>query len=263
MEPIIFIDNQPERGAYQRFQKAVKMLNLMKQAGMILTEDYFNSEVEIRNNLSRYDFPTLQMSMDTAAWPLSKGVEENDLFIGTSGCIYIDHRVSTQTDVIPLRYPNPQQFTNAVNTGSTKDLYSLYNGRWSYQVGPTVFIPGQSTRLFLQIPMAQQSLAGITNATEIHGNQLISMVPNVVISGKGTNKLVLDFQTFAGWAGASLINGEQNVISFFFRGFTIQNGAGMADYFTGARNLEKEFSEWFAKNKTNLEAVNFLQQPGA
>lgn len=231
-----FIDATRARAAFERIQDVAAKLNTVFGADLIVNQDYFLSEQEIDNNTSTYTFQTWQKVIDTniAQFPLQKGVNDNDAFVGIAGQLTIDNRVSGQSNVVPQTYVNVNHFT-AANTGDAQDLWSFYNATWSLQIGRTVFIPGMSTRDFMYVPETQQSLA--TNLSEYTGSKLFEFDPYPVLSGRADNKLQLEVPLYAGWAGAALTG--QNIVGFRMNGVTIQNGAGFVKFFTGGESIDR------------------------
>lgn len=252
--PVFYMDPSRARAAYELIKNVIGKINTMTDAQIIVSESFLNSEQVIQNNKSVYDFKILQQDMPDDR-PLNRGVQDNDVFIAFGGRLLIDHRVIGNTNVIPLTYPNQFTFT-AANTGAVADLYSLYNGQISYQVGSTVFQSGESSRFMLDIPRTQKS--GVLNESEYHGISLKNFDPYLVMSGKATNKLKLEIGLYAGWAGASIVDTEENVMSMFFDGVTLENGAGYVNYLTGVADLEAEWQAWTEKNPK--QAMLFRQQ---
>ncbi|HEY0843698.1 hypothetical protein [Methylotenera sp.] len=234
-------DTTRARAAYDTILARVAEINGVFDTGMIVNEDYFLSEQLISDSKTVYKFDVLAQTMDAdrQSWPNQKGVQNNDIFIGLCMLMTIDHREEGKSNILPQTYPNPYQFT-AANTGNFEDLYAFYSGNWGLTVGSRVYIPNMSTRLFLDVPQTQQSLAANANGSQFNGNKLVELDPYPVLSGKADNKLTLNINTYEDFAAAALAGQGQNVVSFFMKGITVQNGANFADFVTGMKSITRE-----------------------
>jgi len=245
MNPVLFVDNTRERAALVRLATMANKLNEIFAANILVQPGYYLGEVAISNQASQYNFPTQVNQVNAEDFPLTKVPDQNDVFIGIEAELSIDNRTPGSTLVYPQRYVNPFAFT-AANTGNATHLQAFFNGTWSYQVGSTVFIQGQTTRRFLLVPNTQQSSAN--NQSAYDGARLVPQDGYIVISGKSTSKLQVNIIAPAGMAAAG-INGTQNVLSFFMQGYTLQNGAGFARFFSGDISVEQYEAMYIEANK--------------
>lgn len=243
--PVLFVDTTRERAAQTRLAEMANKLNEIFAANILVQPGYYLGEAEINNNTSTYTFVTQSNQVDNAAFPLSHAVDQNDVFVGIEAEITIDNRTAGSSLVYPQRYVNPFFFT-AANTGNASHLQAFFNGTWSYQVGSTVFIQGQTTRRFLLVPNTQQS--STLNQSSYNGAQLVPQDGYIVISGKATTKLQVTIIPPASFAAAG-IGGTQNVLSFFMQGYTLQNGAGYARFFSGDISIEEYEARYVDANK--------------
>lgn len=243
---LLFVDDTRQRAALVRLQETTDKLNEIFAANILIQPGYFLSENEIEDNISSYRFITKQTEIDNAVFPLSHGVDDNDVFIGIEAELTVDNRSATTSPLVtPQTYNNIFHFT-AANTGTPAHITCIFNSVWSYQVGATTYIQNQTTRKFFRIPATQQSAAN--NNSLYTGNRLVDQDGYIVISGKATTKLMLDLNTPAAFAGAG-IGGTVNILSFLMYGFTLQNGAGFANFYTGGISLAPYELKYANKNK--------------
>ena len=244
--PVLFVDTTRERAALQRLGEMANKLNEIFAANILVQPGYYLGEVAISNQASAYTFVTQSNQLDAQAFPLSKAVDQNDVFIGIEMELTIDNRTPGSSLVYPQRYVNPFTFITGTNTGNSAHLQAFFNGTWSYQVGSTVFIQGQTTRRFLQVPNTQQSSAN--NQSAYDGSKLVPQDGFIVISGKATTKLMVEIVAPSGMAAAGT-NNTQNVLSLFMQGYTLQNGASYARFFSGDVSIEQYEAEYIEVNK--------------
>jgi len=218
----LMLDSSKARIAYER------VIELATTKGFIVAPGDIRSEQLISNTVTTYQFDvrdtTLQGTIATR--PLQKGVLDNDLFIAFRQGILIDHRTALQSDVILQTYPNAAHFS--ASTAAYDDLWAIYNGQFSVQVGATTFIQQFNSNNFATVPQTQKSLA--TNESQY---DLFDATKDLgtysIFSGKGDNTVQLNIKTFAGYAAAPSTG--ENVVTFWAKGFIVRNGANKFEDF--------------------------------
>jgi len=258
--PLVVTDLDPSRAAFERIIETLKIINRIFGQQIIASEGTLRSEQLIKADSSVYNFQTVQQNMNNIqGFPLQQGVDQNDVFIAKDGCLYLDHRVAESSSVLLQSYVNPFQFT-AANTNDVASLQAFYNGKLSYQVGSTVFIPGLNTARFNKIPRTQQSSANNYSEFDLRESQL-RLAPYPVFSGKGTNKLTVEVAPYTGFDPAA--SSGQNVVTLFFTGLTLQNASGFVDYFISPSKLQDAVMAWDEGVKKTGKADFTLKGPGA
>lgn len=212
-------------GQYRMFYKELK--NVCDRAGFIAAPGDLRSEVALSNSASQYDFPIRDIQMNKTTFPVSQGVQDNDLFITTAMGLFWDSRTSGQAIIKLQSYPNPAA---AVAAGiTTNQLYALYNGSLTIQVGSTQFIKQLSSQTFLTIPPAQQSNTS-TDDTQFDVSAALKVVGAYpIFSGKADNKVQLNISTLAGVT--DIVGDAQGVLTFWAKGVVVNNGANDANLY--------------------------------
>lgn len=246
---LLLVDDTRERAAYAKIMSITNKLNEIFAANILVQPGYFLSEVLLQGGITAYQFPTLNTEIDKSVFPLSTGVNQNDIFAAIKRELTVDHRsATTATDIYPQTYNNPFAFT-AVNTKTPAHIQFIWNSIWNYQVGSKTYIQNQFTRKDLRQPFTQQSSAN--NLPYYSGNTLIDIDPYLVVSGKATNYLNFKINASAPFAGDAADGQGANVLSWFMQGFTIQNAAGFGRFYTGDLSIEVFERQFLELNKNN------------
>jgi hypothetical protein len=223
----LLLDGSQARIAYER------VVQLASTNNFIVSPGHIRSEKLVTNSDTTYSFDvrdtTMQGTISTR--PLQKGVLDNDLFIAFRQGIFIDHRTALQSDVILQTYPNSAHFV--ASTAAYDDLWAIYNGLLSVQVGSTEFINQFQTNAFATVPDTQKSLAANESGYDLF-KACKDLGTYSIYSGKGDNKVQLNIKTFSGYAAAPA-SGE-NVITYMAYGFIVRNGANAFEDFRKALN---------------------------
>lgn len=245
------VDTTRNRAAFLKVQTITNKLNEIFRANIRIQPGFFLSEVKLLAGVTAYQFPTLTNEMDKAVFPLSTGVNQNDIFIGYQRELTVDNRAATTSTLVEVqRYFNKLIFV-AGNTTTPAHIQFIFNSFWNYVVGSTTYIQTQFTRMDLLQPATQQSSA--TNWPLYSGNELIPIDPYMVISGKATNYLNLKINASAAFAGEG-INNTVNILSWYMLGNTLQNGAGFARFYTGDLDVDLYVEEYVKANRQPLKA---------
>ncbi len=248
MEQPFVVDTTRNRAAFLKVLTITNKLNDIFRANIRIQPGFFLSEVKLLAGVTAYQFPTLTNEMDPAVFPLSTGVNQNDIFVGYQRELTVDNRTATTSTLIePQRYFNKLIFV-AANTTTPAHIEFIFNSFWNYVVGSTTFIQRQFTRMDLLQPVTQQSSAN--NWATYDGSKLIDIDPYMVISGKATNYLNLKINASAAFAGEG-INNTVNVLSWYMLGNTLQNGAGWARFYTGDLDVDVYVKRYEKQNAAN------------
>lgn len=241
VNPII-IDDTRGRAAFTRVAEITNALNDIFRANIVIQPGFFLSEVQLNAGNTYYKFPTLnQGDIDNTVFPMSYGVNPNDIFIGDRRELTVDNRPATTSGLVKVQtYNNSFAFT-AANTTTPAHIQFIFNANWSYKVGSKTYFQNEFTRQDLRQPFTQQSSA--TNFPYYDGNKLIDIDPYMVISGKATNYLELNLKTGGVAFAGEGIGGTVNCLSWFMLGNTLQNAAGFANFYTGG----EEIGVWMAQ----------------
>jgi hypothetical protein len=240
--PIAVVDTTRGRFTYERLVEITSKINMVKGARIIISADYLLSEQLITNGSTLYEFNLYEKSMQNtqADWPLQKGVRDNNVFICNKASLLLSNRLPGASNVYYQRYPSSAEF-NAV-TGAYRDLMSFYTGQWFFQIDTTIYVNGETTQQFLDIPVTQKTLA--TNENQYSGDAGVLIDPWPAMSGRSDNKLSIQLKQGTGLNVAALApSGTQNVVSFYLRGYTLQNGESFMGYFTGEKNIDYEIAQ--------------------
>lgn len=245
---LLVVDDTRERAAYLKVMEVTNKLNQIFGANILVQPGYFLSEVLLQGGTTAYQFPTLNTEMDKSVFPLSTGVNQNDIFAAIKREFTVDNRAATTSTIIyPQTYNNSEVFT-ALTTKTPSHIQMIFNSNWNYQVGSKIYIQNQFTRKDLRQPLTQQSASN--NLPYYNGDTLIEIDPYLVISGKATNYLNFKIQN-----GATPFAGDAetgaNVLSCFMQGFTLQNAAGFGRFYTGDLSIEVYEQEYMEFNKQN------------
>jgi len=216
--------------------------------GFIVQPAYIRSEQVITNTKNSYQFETRSDLLSQQNRPLNKGVDNNDLFFAAAWGLFIDNRVTTSKSEVTLQtYPNSIAFAAATTGCSYNQLEIFYNSSIQFQVGSTVFYEAYDTQRFRKVPQTQQTAATIASAAAGNYSQttladgLTDIAPYVVLSGSAQNKIILSIPSLPDSAdmavsAATQATGE-NVLTLYFNGFTIKNGADNAQIAAKLRSI--------------------------
>jgi hypothetical protein len=223
------IDTARERVVYDRIQALLGQSFLVQPA-------FIRSEQVISNTKNSYQFETRSDLLSQQSRPLNKGVDNNDLFFAAAWGLFIDNRVTTSKSEVTLQtYPNSIAFAAATTGCSYNQLEIFYNSSIQFQVGSTVFYEAYDTQRFRKVPQTQQTAktqgstaAGNWSETDL-GWALTDVAPYVVLSGSAQNKIILTIPSLPDTADMAVDTGTQatgeNVLTLYFTGLTIKNGA--------------------------------------
>lgn len=248
--PVLYVNPNLLRAAFEIIKDKTNKVNEIFNANIMVQPGYLLSEILLQNGKTAYEFPLLNTQIDNGVFPLSLGVNQNDVFIGVKRAIFASHRTATtDVNVEPQTYYNKTIFT-AVNTTTPADIQSLFNAIWNYQVGAKTYIQNQQTIFDLDQPLTQQSSAN--NYPAWSGALIPDMNPYMVVSGKATN--VLNYIIKKASFGGNAVDGQGvNCLTWLMRGFTIQNGAGFSRFYTGDLDVEAYYADYLAKGSKALK----------
>lgn len=223
------IDTERSRVVYDR-------VTALLGEGFIVQPAYIRSEQVITNTKNSYQFETRSDLLSQQNRPLNKGVDNNDLFFAAAWGLFLDNRVTTSKAEVTLQtYPNSIAFAAATTGCSYDQLEIFYNSSIQFQVGSTVFYEAYDTQRFRKVPQTQQTAK--TQGSTAAGNfsegtlawGLTDIAPYVVLSGSAQNKIILSIPALPDTADVAVDTGTQptgeNVLTLYFNGFTIKNGA--------------------------------------
>ena len=223
------IDDEYDRAAYDRIKFLFQGID-----GFLVQPAYIRSEQVITNTKNSYQFETRSDLLLQQNRPLNKGVDNNDLFFATSWGLFLDNRVTTSKAQVTLQtYPNSIVFAAATTGCTYAQLEIFYNSQIQFQVGSTVFYEAYDTQRFRKVPQTQQTLAtsgagGNWSESQLRSN-LVKVAPFVVLSGAAQNKIILTVPALPDTTDVAVDTNTQptgeNVLTLYFTGFTIKNGA--------------------------------------
>jgi hypothetical protein len=241
---LLYVQDDRMRAGQIQLQDITDKLNEIFGANILVQPSFLLSEVTLVNGTTAYQFPLLQTQIDNAIFPLSFGVNYNDVFVGLKREFTVDNRpLTTEVNIEVQKYYNKLVFT-AANTSTPADIQSIFNANWNFQVGSKTYIQNQLTRKDLDQPRTQQSAAN--NWPSYSGNAVPDQVPYLVFSGKSTMyfNFLIRKQGFAGGGVNSV-----NVLSLYCQGFTLQNASGFAKFYTGEESLDYWMAKYEEANK--------------
>jgi len=220
------IDTEHSRVVSDRINALFGDLNFIVQPA------YIRSENVISNTKNSYNFETRSDRLaNVTGRPLQKGVDNNDLFFVSDWGLYLDYRLTTSKAEVTLQtYPNSIAFAAATTGCTYQQLEIYYNSTIQFQVGSTVWYEAYDTQRFRYVPQTQQTLA----TTGVGGNfsqsqlkdTLVPIAPYAVLSGSATNTIQLNVPALPDTADmASTTSNSENVLTLYFNGFVIKNGA--------------------------------------
>lgn len=258
------IDSTRARAAYAQLISIASAIMAKFQGRaqqVIVSRSYLLTEQVIQNNLSTYNFDTWNKTLQNQSpkRPLVQGVNDNDLFLGIASRLLIDTRAvdttaqpaTSQSNVTVETWPDPLLFQPSGCT--VNDLWAFFNARWSLTVDRVIYVNNEFTRKFLKVPQFLQyawnaATQAIVQPLVLPPYQLdgaktyYELDPYPIFSGRLDNKLTLNLSLYTGFNAASnpIYTTLQNVVSFEFDGYTIQNGAGFIPFFNGSLDINND-----------------------
>lgn len=185
-----------------------------------ITRSFLRQEVVITNTNSKYEFDFNQDSSKQGN-KTERLLRRQDIFYADSVGMFLVREVAAELGTGVLQtYPNPVAFPAAAGF-TPADLEIFYNAFLSAQIDQKIFFEFLDTQLFLCVPESQQIAAGIERSQRSPNDGFIDLEPNLVLSGKRTNKLEINVPTFAGAEVASVTAGTDHKIVMYARGFLI------------------------------------------
>lgn len=206
----------------------------------IIQPSFMRSEQVISNTKNQYSFETRADILSKADRPLNKGVDNNDLFFVSDWGLFIDNRLTTSKSEVTLQtYPNSTAFAAATTGCSYNQLEIFFNSVIQFQVGSTVWYQAYDTQRFRYVPQTQQTSATLGSAAAGNYSQtqfkdtLVPIAPYAVISGSAQNTIQLSVPSLPNTADMAVDTTVQatgeNVLTLYFNGFVIKNGADNAE----------------------------------
>ncbi len=221
-----------KRQAFTRILKAYRSKLKTKAGNFRASESTLKSIVQITNT-TNYEFPilTTETNNGAAIRPEEIRLSTNDDFVIVEHQIYLlgKYKNETNEETFLLDYV-PYEL------GNQTDLAALYDGNMEVSINNDIILKGYDLLKFRRVPEYAQfedkaiSNEALTLQPSVKTDKLISIEPNINLSGAKTNKIkivlpkAISTFTFKGW----LKQNDQltiDSIMYIARGILIQNVA--------------------------------------
>ncbi len=194
-----------------------------KYRGKPISPSFLRLEATIKQNESRLIFKTFTGD-GASVYPTELRLDRNDAFVvDRLGFFLLKQDVANEkTNGVRQTYPNITVFGAA----AAADLWSIYeSGKLNITINKKRELIDYDLANCLYVPRTQQT--GAINYDDKIGAKagFDKLTPHITLDGSGTNEIVIDFPSFAGWAGHSAVAGTEHRAVLFFRGMLISGGS--------------------------------------
>lgn len=204
--------------------RAIHLNNSLKAeySGKELVPGYLRLEAQVTNQTGKLKFPTFTGDSNLV-YATEKRLNRNDAFIVTeiAAMLLKQDVANLKTNGLPVSYPNITVF----GATAAADLMAIYtSGKLNIEIDKKRWVPDLDMLRFLDIPETQQS--GATNFDQFSLKRVAKkMTPQFVINGNGSNEISIDFETYAGFAGGTVVvAGNQHRVVLFLMGLYVADG---------------------------------------
>lgn len=214
--PLAVVGPDRERAFYDYFRDRFPFFGIEK--GVVRLEQAVTTQSILK-------FDPRQVSINQNLYPLSKGVDDNDVDIVLRTGLFCDIRPNTtpQLPVVLQTYPNAQAFADLTTVSNVE---AFYNGVLGYKVGQTLVNQGLDTQIFRKVPQTQQTTATNYSQGSIAEN-CIDVNPAFVISGKADNLFTLDLNVPAAWTVDPNTSTNSFYVTLYHQTLKIKNAANV------------------------------------
>ncbi len=202
--------------------RAIHLNNSLKTeyTGKKLVPGYLRLEATIINNNGKLSFPTFTGDSNLV-YLTEKRLNRNDAFIASEYGLFLLKQdiANKKTNGLLYSYPNRTIFGAA-----TDDLMAIFmSGKLNMEIDKERWLPDVDCTRFLKFPQVQQSAAGNFDEWSLK-KALMPLTPQFVINGNGSNEIKVEYDTYAGFAGASAVAGTEHRAVLYLHGFYIAEG---------------------------------------